>query len=212
MKLSVAIVEDHAFTRTTLHSALTAKGLDVVFSTANASEAVRLARLKFPHVALLDLHLGKGPTGIDVAVELRSQNPHIGLIFLTSFDDPRLLDSSIGELPEGSIYVTKSAIGDIDALVKMLYTSALGKSDISSGLPGGPLRNFTSRQVSILRLVALGFSNSEIAKQLFITEKSVESAIRRLAKSLNIKTDPSANQRVHLANVFLRSAGPSALE
>jgi|TARA_B110000503_G_scaffold119400_1_gene181182 DNA-binding NarL/FixJ family response regulator len=212
MKLSVAIVEDDAFTRTTLHSALDAKGLNVVFSTADASEAVRLAQLKFPHVALLDLHLGKGPTGVDVAVELRRQNPNIGLIFLTSFDDPRLLDSSIGELPENSTYVTKSTIGDVDALVKLLYTSALGKSVKSSALEVGPLQGFTRRQMSILRLVALGFSNSEIAKQLFITEKSVESAIRRLAHSLNIRTDPSANQRVHLANVFLRSSGLSALE
>ena len=212
MKLSVAIVEDDAFTRTTLHSALEAKGLNVVFSTADASEAVRLAQLKFPHVALLDLHLGKGPTGVDVAVELRRQNPNIGLIFLTSFDDPRLLDSSIGELPENSTYVTKSTIGDVDALVKLLYTSALGKSVKSSALEVGPLQGFTRRQMSILRLVALGFSNSEIAKQLFITEKSVESAIRRLAHSLNIRTDPSANQRVHLANVFLRSSGLSALE
>ena len=61
---------------------------------------------------------GRLQRGRDVAQALRRQNPSVGLVFLTSFDDPRLLSANLPQLPGNSQYLTKSAIGDVDQLVK----------------------------------------------------------------------------------------------
>jgi DNA-binding NarL/FixJ family response regulator len=55
--------------------------------------------------------------------------------------------------------------------------------------------------------MAQGLSNAEIAKRRFVTEKSVETAIARLAKIMGVESDPSRNQRVHMAKVYFRALG-----
>ncbi|MEY3889454.1 MAG: hypothetical protein RI931_576, partial [Actinomycetota bacterium] len=121
MSLRVALVEDDAFTRLTLSSALKASGLDVVFEASNAADAVQLAEQHTIDVALLDLHLGAGPTGIDVAQAIRRREPSVGIVFLTSFDDPRLLSATLPQLPGGAHYLTKNSIADIDSLTAVIY-------------------------------------------------------------------------------------------
>jgi DNA-binding NarL/FixJ family response regulator len=156
------------------------------------------------NAVLLDLHLGAGPTGLDVAKELSKTNPETGIVFLTSFEDPRLLNPKLGELPEGSSYLVKGEISEISTLDDAI-ASALAKT---GKLPSfGSLGLLSDTQVETLQLVAQGLSNAEIAKQRFITEKSVEITISRIAKALGITQEPTKNQRVHIAKVYFRSRG-----
>ena len=76
------LVEDDAFTRATLGDALILQGFDVKARVATAAEALAAQEEHAPQVAVLDLDLGIGPTGIDVAIALRSKNPQIGIVFL----------------------------------------------------------------------------------------------------------------------------------
>ena len=101
------LVEDDAFTRATLGDALAHQGFDVKARVATAAEALAAQKECDPQVAVLDLDLGIGPTGIDVAIALRSRNPKIGIIFLTTYKDPRLIESNLPSLPEGAIYLNK---------------------------------------------------------------------------------------------------------
>ena len=79
------LVEDDAFTRATLGDALAHQGFDVKARVAIAAEALAAQKECDPQVAVLDLDLGIGPTGIDVAIALRSRNPKIGIVFLTTY-------------------------------------------------------------------------------------------------------------------------------
>jgi DNA-binding NarL/FixJ family response regulator len=164
-----------------------------------------------PEVALLDLHLGSGPTGLDLAVELRRILPKIGIVILTSFEDPRLLNPNLPDPPRGSIYLNKKSVNDTQVLVTAL-TSSTDSSTWNSpnsskiGLPGA-IGDLTDVQLETLRLMAQGLSNAEIAKRRFVTEKSVETAIARLAKIMGVESDPSRNQRVHMAKVYFRALG-----
>ena len=106
---NVLIVEDDTYLRSLSLVSFESAGLHVVVATSRAGEAIEAVKNQLVDVAVLDLYLGPGPTGIDIAVSLRAINPQIGLVFLTSFSDPRLLDSQ-SELPAGSIYLTKSKI------------------------------------------------------------------------------------------------------
>ena len=206
MNYRLGLLEDENLTRLTLVTALKSLGHEVIVESGDGASFLMSARAKMLDVVLLDLHLGNGPTGLDIATELLKTSPKTGVIFLTSFEDPRLLNPKLGELPEGSVYLVKSEISQMS-----LLDDAIAKALAKSGQqPSSGLVNLLSdTQIETLRLVAKGLSNAEIAKQRFITERSVEIAISRIAKSLGITNEPTKNQRVHIAKVYFRSRGIS---
>jgi DNA-binding NarL/FixJ family response regulator len=220
MPLTAAIVEDDPFTRTMLVATLRAQGVEVVIETATPSEALALAPLRRPRVALLDLHLGAGPTGIELAHALRTIDPRIALVILTSFDDPRLLSTRLPDPPRGTRYVTKRQIESVEVLVRVLKEAvdAMGSQEgartaarRSSGRvrasDAGRVVDLTDSQLETLRLLAEGLSNAHIAERRSVTERSVETTIGRIARALGLAHDATRNQRVHMARVYLRSTG-----
>lgn len=212
MAISVGVVEDEAFSRTALVTALRAHGLHVVLDTDRAAQAVELFRLRRPQVAILDIHLGTGPSGVDLATHLRRELPAIGVVFLTSFDEPRLLGASLPPLPPGSVYVAKSSVNSMSTLLRSIQAAADWRQTSVNGetvrRPGEHgLDELTDDQLDTLRLVAAGLSNAEIARRRVVREKSVEVMIGRIAKKLGLEADAARNQRVHLARVYLRTLG-----
>lgn len=206
MAIQVGVLEDDNLTRLTLAAALEAEGCEVVVAAASVSEFLKVAQSRWLDAVLLDVHLGSGPTGIDVAITLKKLQPNLGVVFLTSFDDPRLLNPKLPPLPEDSRYVTKGEISDIKMLRSELEAAIAG-GEQAARASTSQLANLSDPQLETLRLVALGFSNAEIAKRRFVTEKSVETSISRIAKSLGILKDPEKNQRVHMAQAYFKSRG-----
>lgn len=210
MRLKTAIVEDDVLLRTSMEIALESKGIQVTVSAESSAVAMQHPLIGSIDVALLDLHLGSGPSGIEVARSLRSKNPSVGIVFLTSFSDPRLLNVGIKELPYGSRYVSKQDMRNFDELVKILYSAAIGaKSPEEKTRRSEPLPK-SAKQLQILKLVAQGLSNSAIAKHLVLSERTVESAISRLIDELNLRETPDTNKRVQLARIYLRARGLDA--
>lgn len=206
MGIRVLLVEDDDFTRTTLRSALTVHGIDVVASAAGAHDAISAASDAGIDAAILDLDLGPGPTGIDVAHGLRRLDPSIGVVLLTSYADPRLLAGSLTDLPSGTSYVVKQSLQSLDLLIAAVE-AAVGRTGEFQADPEAT--GLTDAQITTLRLLAAGLSNAEIARMRVVTEKSVEQAIARIAKRLNITAAPEVNQRVALARAYFRLTGPA---
>lgn len=204
MTVRVLLVEDDAFTRTTLASALRAHDIQVVAVADGVESAMEAARMHPFDVAVLDLDLGAGPTGIDLAHGLRRLRPEVGIVMLTSFSDPRLLTSSLADLPIGSAYVVKQSLHSMELLTTAIE-AAVGRR--GSGVPADPVSGLTQSQVETLRLLSCGLSNAEIARVRVVTEKSVEQAIARTAKRLGISASPSVNQRVALAREYFQLTG-----
>jgi DNA-binding NarL/FixJ family response regulator len=209
----VLVVEDNAFTRTTLCGALRDAGVDVVGETGSAAEAIRLGRTVMPEAALLDLDLGEGPNGADVAVELRTLAPAIGIVILTSYEDPRLTGRNLDHLPSNIVYLVKGNLDDARTLSTAIADAIdLASSETSAGpsavpAPTGDVARLTDRQIEVIRLVAEGLSNAEIARQRYISETSVERIIMRAARELGIPTESSSNRRVLLTRAYLRMSG-----
>lgn len=203
--IRVLIVEDDSLTRSTMAAALTACGLTIAGEASTATSALRIFTEVGADVALIDLDLGSGPTGIDLAVELRNRNPSVGLIILTSFDDPRLLNASLPEIPPGTIYLRKkqvSSITDVQEAIKnaqRMPGSLANTSEIRS-------HDLTDSNFSLLRDIARGLTNSQIAEARSISVSAVEKSIRRLAKSLGI-SESTGNQRALLIQSYLRMSG-----
>lgn len=206
MVLRVGIVEDDSLLRSTLTQLLDSRNdVTVVSSSSTGQELVALATEHQLDVALLDVHLGEGPNGFDIAQTIREINPRIGVVFLSSVKDPRLLGYRPTTLPRNASYVLKSDVSDIEGLVAHLQSVAeVSTTSRAEKLPRLP---FTEAQIDILRLVAAGYSNAEIAQKRFVTEGAVEVAVSRLAKHLGLRDIPGGNRRVHIAATFFREMG-----
>lgn len=205
MQLRALLVDDDPFTRVVLSAALRELGIETVATAGSATEAMELLAAGKFELAVLDLDLGEGPTGIDLAHGLRRLAPNIAIVVLSTYAEPRLLGSKQQELPAGVRYVVKQSIGQVDALGEVI--SEVVASPLESqtkGLSSGALSQLSDSQVDIMRLIAEGRSNEEIARLVFLAEGSVEKAIARIIKKLDVKADRTQNQRVMLAQFYFQ--------
>lgn len=212
-RISVLVVEDDAFTRSTLVAALEFEGFDVLGPAEGAAAAVASFNRHNHDVILADLDLGIGPSGLELAWLLRKSKPELGIVFLTSFEDPRLHRSASDQLPIGSRYLIKQDLADRSQISQALrFSVSEGRRIASSARPAGTKTaqlNLTNTQIETLKLVSAGFSNHEIAKQRFVSEKAVEQTIKRLLGKFEISAD-GKNQRVELTKAYLRLTGGKA--
>lgn len=200
----VLIVDDDPFTRTMLGSVVEGLGFEIAASAGSFAEGLSLARQSPPDVALIDLDLGEGPTGIDLAHGLRRSQPDLGIVFLSTYVEPRLL-GSVPELPPGAIYLTKQEVADTSILGAAL-SAAQGATEWSAE-GNARLEGLSDSQVEVMRLVAAGYSNAEIARRLVIEEASVEKAVMRLIRQLDVKATRGENQRVMIAQAYFALSG-----
>lgn len=211
-RLRVMVVEDDDFTRSTVVSALQIQGVDVVGQTGSIGPAMKLAQELKPDAVVVDLDLGAGPTGMDLAIALRRKFARIGIVILTTFEDPRLLHPKIPAPPNGTEYLVKRSVGEIELLYKGVQKSI---KNVSKNEPSGrsekpttpELENVTDSQLETMRLVAQGKSNSEIAKIRGVSEKSIEQSISRLVSNLELPKSTQSNQRVQISKLYFRLTG-----
>lgn len=208
MAISVLVVEDDAFTRMLLQGQLESLGYEVCGVAGTATQGLEFAQMHQPDVALLDLDLGRGPTGIDLAYGLRDIDSRIGIVLLTSYVDTRLVGSN-RPLPPGCGLIVKRALEDPRQLDGALAAAA--RNPLGDGLVEIPADTpkLSDGQVEILRLVANGFSNAEIARRRHLSESAVIKALARLIDQIGITPEPGDNQRVLLTQAYFQLTGTS---
>ncbi|MCF8526824.1 MAG: response regulator transcription factor [Candidatus Nanopelagicales bacterium] len=202
----VLVVEDDDFTRVTLEAALQHYGLIVTQSVADGTSAMQAFATAPPDVALLDLDLGAGPTGIDVAHAMKRARPEMRIVLLTSYEDPRLLSLSLRDMPAHAAYVVKQSLSDMGFLVEAIRGSTQQGVDDPTRR-SQPSISLSDSQVETLRLLACGLTNAEIARVRVVEEKSVEQAVTRMVRKLDIGGGAAENPRVLLAREFYRLIG-----
>jgi len=204
MAARVLLVENDALLLSAMRSALITHGLDVVGTATSAAGVVSMAREHQPHVALLDLDLGDGPTGLDIAVALRNEDPHIGLVLLTRYRDPRLMGSDLPDQPQGLIHLAKGDLADAGLVARAVLSAARtpGQKRARSGGSDVP-----SAYVEVMRMVAEGLSNAEIARRRGVTVKAVDKTVGKLYERFDIPADDSVNRRASLVRTYLTLVG-----
>ena len=204
----VLVVDDQPFTAATVAAALAGRGLETR-SVGSAREALALLEDWEPSVAVLDLDLGAGPTGIDLAHALRRTLPELGITMLTSYRDPRLAGAGLPVLPHGAVYRCKQDVTDVSLLVdtiRMLERAPLERRGLDASATG-PTAALTDVQVEVLLAVGDGITTAQIAEQRGVSASAVEQTIARICERLEIPRDPSLNQRVQLVQALNRLRG-----
>jgi DNA-binding NarL/FixJ family response regulator len=203
---SVLIVEDDIFMGATLAAALAGANFEVKDQVSKASDAL-LAIKKFAiDVAILDLDLGPGANGIDIAYALREVNSSLGVIILTSYSDPRVANPDSLPLPKGARFLTKSKLTDFRPLVKAVLEL---KHIPLGGRTGTETEKslLTKNQLIVLQLVAQGLTTHEIAHRIGVSSNAIEGTITRLHLTLALPKDSAINPRVQLARAYYELAG-----
>jgi DNA-binding response OmpR family regulator len=113
--VKVLVVEDEPLVRALLASLLEADGFQIK-SASNAAEAREVSKGFEPRVAILDIELGDGPSGIDLSHILRLQFPQIGLVFLTHIPEPRVVGVENRNIPKNAEYLRKDRMADTGVL------------------------------------------------------------------------------------------------
>ncbi len=195
-EVRVFLLDDHEIVRRGIRDLLeTSDDIAVVGEAGTAEQAVaEIARLR-PDVAVLDARLPDG-SGIEVCREVRSADPTVQVIILTSYDDDEALFSAI--MAGASGYVLKQIRGN--DLLEAVRTVADGHSLLdpavtaqvldrirSSPEPTDALSELTAQERRILDLIGEGMTNRQIAGEMFLAEKTVKNYVSALLSKLNLQ-------------------------
>lgn len=203
------VVDDDDFTRFLLVRTLRSMGAEDVHDCATSVDALRAVTAFTPDLALLDLDLGSGPTGIDLAYGLRKLLPALAVVILSSYADPRLLGAN-RELPSGATYLSKRELADAETLreaIDVVLAAPLGRRAAAPRARTGDGRRLSDNQVEVMRLIAEGYSNAEIARRRTLTEAAVEKAIARLIRQLDLHPGREDNPRVLITQAYYALIG-----
>lgn len=197
------VVEDDDFSRSLIVALVQGLGFDPVHDANSVADAMRIAHEVNPEVAVIDLDLGEGPTGVDLAHGLRRLNSGLAIVMLTSYSDPRQVGQT-RELPVGVPYVVKSATSTAESISEAIKQAMEQNPKTHPTEPSGIL---SAGQWETLRLIAAGYSNPEIARRRRMTDDAVNKSITRLVRQLGLSPTASENVRVMLAREYFLLTG-----
>jgi len=214
----VMIATEDAFEMTMVSASLRLHGVNIVAEVASQIVAENTFRSLQPEVVLFDLLFADSHV-VEMIIGFRKTNPDLGIVIMTACVDLRLLGIPVTSIPRGVQIVLKSSIADL-AVLNSAIIQSLDSSSISGNAQwvhsqGSTYENaftsiihdFTDIQVATLRLLAHGLSNSEIAKVRFVSEKSVEQIVARIAQHLHVTPDKGKNLRVLITGEYFKCIG-----
>ena len=196
MSIRVLIADDHHVVRRGLVFFLrTQKDLEVIGEAANGKEAVEQAQLLKPDIILMDLVMPE-MDGIQATKIIKEKHPEIKIMMLTSFSDqdhviPALQAGASGfQLkdiqPDELVTSIKKIIGGENQLHPKATSHLLANLSNKSKQEKNLLEDLTKRELDVLKEIAQGKSNKEIASTLFITEKTVKTHVSNLLAKLEL--------------------------
>jgi DNA-binding NarL/FixJ family response regulator len=218
MTFRVLVINDDAFELAALSAALRLHTINVIGEAKNLAVAENLFRSLQPEVLVIDIQFD-GQEAITLLKKLRKLNPSLGIVLTTACPDLRLLGISIKDVPAGTQLILKKSISSLEVIAETIRTAveiAESKKPVLWVDSHGSLHEnafasvlsaMTDTQIETLRLVATGLSNAEIGRVRFVSEKSVEQIVARIAGHFTIAPDRTRNLRVLIAGQYYKWIG-----
>jgi DNA-binding NarL/FixJ family response regulator len=203
--MRVLLADDHALFRAGLASLLRAWGMDIVGQAENGLEAIELTRRLGPELVLMDVTMSPC-NGLDATRAIKAELPQVKVVIVTVSEDEQDLFEAIKSGAEGYLLKGMSE----EELNATLTRISAGEPALSPGLaakileefarmgregagkPGGPEDELTDREREVLRLVAEGATNREIASRLYVSENTVGFHMKNILAKLHLKNRAQA--------------------
>jgi len=195
--MRIMIVDDHQIVREGLKTILQDDpDFEVVAESGSAKGLAQLARRTHPDIVLLDARM-PGVSGADACRQLTAANPDLAVLIVSSYSDDQLVEECIRAGARG--YVIKdierlslkdsirAVYGGGGAVSPAIAAKVLNrlrtKEELASTEPSSPLSH---TQLEILRLIAAGFSNREIASRVHLSENTIKSHVQEIFRKLDV--------------------------
>lgn len=199
LERTAVVCDDEQFSCALVASVVEQRGF-TVYTCASAPEAIELADEHDPDVVVIDLDLGDGPTGIDVLQRIMKKAPWVAGVLLTGHRSPRLVRKDLPVKLEGVPYLVKSDLRsakELGAAIESAITGQLSTQSEPDDLP-----RLTNAQADLLRMIAEGMSNDQIARQRNCSLRSAERMIVRLYRTMGIPVSGEVNARVIAVRMY----------
>ena len=214
--MRVVIAEDSLLLREGLERLLSEGGLQVVGSCETAEDLLLKVRSYAPAVAIIDIRLppAYSDEGLRAALKIRAHHPSVGVLVLSQYVELGLAMKLLADSVEGTGYLLKDRISDVQDFIGAVRRVASGGSAIdpiivstllSKRRTDNPLDELTPREREVLELMAEGRSNQGIADKLVITLRAVERYVSSIFTKLGLPSTGSESRRVLAVLAFLRS-------
>ena len=188
--LTVILADDHAVVRSGLRLLLAQAGMEVVAEAGDVDSALRYVLGHKPDVLVLDLNM-PGEPSLPAIPRFREVSPDTQIVVLTMQQDPQFAREALAA--GATAYVLKEAADE--ELVQAIHAAREGRTYVNPSLgaklatmPAGPPGGLTDRETDILRLIALGHTNPEIAEQLYLSVRTVETHRAHIQRKLGRNT------------------------
>jgi two-component system response regulator NreC len=189
-RIGIVIADDHAVVRRGLKQLLGAEpDLEVLAEAGDIDDARRYVRGHHPQVLVLDLNL-PGGSSLKHIPAIRAESPETQIVVLTMQNEPAYAREALGAGALG--YVLKEAAEN--ELVEAVRRAAVGDTYLNPRLgarvaaepPPGPPDGLSEREVDVLRMISLGYTNAEIAEQLYLSVRTVETHRAHIQQKLRL--------------------------
>ena len=193
--ITIVLADDHAVVRSGLRMVLEREeDFEVVSEAADADSALRTVLGHKPAILVLDLNMPGEPTSLEAIPRVPEVSPNTRVVVLTMQEDPEFARRALRAGAAG--YVLKEAADDelVDAIRRVASGATYLNPRLGAVLaaappePTGPPDDLTEREVGVLRLIALGHTNAEIAQELFLSVRTVESHRAHIQQKLGRST------------------------
>jgi serine/threonine-protein kinase len=213
--MRVVIADDVMLIRSGLARLLVEAGVDVVGEAAEVDGLLALVDRQRPDVAIVDIRMPPTHTdeGLVAARRIHDDHPSTAVVLLSQYVEPRYAQRLLADQPGGLGYLLKERVSNIAVLVDALRRVTEGECVIDPTIVAQlmrgrrqdpPLERLTARERDILALMAEGRSNAGIARELGISERTVEAASAIVFQKLDLEPSPDLNRRVLAVLTLLR--------
>ena len=212
-QLTVVLADDHAVVRTGLKLLLSQAGMEVVAEAGDVETALRYVLGHKPDILVLDLNM-PGEPSLPAIPRFLEASPQTRIVVLTMQQEPQFAREALTN--GATAYVLKEAADD--ELVQAVHAAREGRTYVNPSLGArlatepvdtGPPGGLTDREVDILRLIALGHTNAEIAEQLYLSVRTVETHRAHIQQKLG-RTTRAELVRYALDNGLVEAGGSGA--
>ena len=213
--LRVVLAEDDVLLREGLASLLERSGFDVVGQAGDSTQLLTLVHEKAPALVVVDIRMPPTHTaeGLEAARQIRQEHPETGILVLSAHVEVEYAMELLAS-GRGIGYLLKSRVTDVEEFIETLHRIAKGGSVVDPAVVAelvaarrrdDPLAVLSPREQEVLALMAEGRSNAGIARQLWVTEGTVEKHVRSILTKLNLQETDDAHRRVLAVLTFLEA-------